>query len=316
MTTKYYTGDCCEVMERLAKEGVKTNLTVCSPPYQELRNYKNGCVWDMPRTAKALYDITCDGGIVCVNIGDQRKDFDESGFSYKLALEFKKHFKLLQTIIVVKDSIIFGGEQRLANQHEFCFCFLRGEKPRVFNKLMDRPNKQAGKWSNKVIGRHGENDELKKGEGKFLVAPFGARTSVWSVPVGFNKSAKETCAHEHCAVMSQHLALPLIKMFSQPGDVVLDCFGGSGTVPALCGSSFSEGQKRDSVYIDISPSYAKLAKRRVKEAENRAMREASQASKPHSQPAPTEAFPRTPSNQEAKEAARLILSYQEAFQAP
>lgn len=39
METLLYNGDCLEVMDNLINMGVKIDLTVTSPPYDDIRNY-------------------------------------------------------------------------------------------------------------------------------------------------------------------------------------------------------------------------------------------------------------------------------------
>jgi DNA modification methylase len=62
----------------------------------------------------------------------------------------------------------------------------------------------------------------------------------------------------HFAVMPEKLATICIAAGSRPGDVVLDPFGGSGTV-----ASVATGMGRDSIYIDLNPKYIELAKQRI-----------------------------------------------------
>ena len=43
---KLYNGDCLEVMDKLIKEGVQVDLTVTSPPYDDLRDYEGTLNWN------------------------------------------------------------------------------------------------------------------------------------------------------------------------------------------------------------------------------------------------------------------------------
>jgi DNA modification methylase len=126
--------------------------------------------------------------------------------------------------------------------------------------------------SGKNFGRKGLSDELQYGAGTFTIGQFGARTSVWDVGVGRNKSVKDPYGSQHPAVMPELLARDLIRTYSNyPAtdaedqvvrDTVLDCFGGAGTTPKM-----ATLLGRHSVYIDISPTYLDLAKKRVGAAE-------------------------------------------------
>ena len=65
-----YTGDCVKFMKSLGKESV--DLTVTSPPYDELRNY-NGYNFDFENIAKGLFNVTKKRGVVVWVVGEKRK---------------------------------------------------------------------------------------------------------------------------------------------------------------------------------------------------------------------------------------------------
>ena len=69
-----YNGDCIEVMQEIIDKGVKVDLTVTSPPYDNLRSYENEVTWDFEKfkdVANKLYEITADGGVVIWVVNDQ-----------------------------------------------------------------------------------------------------------------------------------------------------------------------------------------------------------------------------------------------------
>lgn len=73
---KLYNGDCLEVMDKLIEEGSQVDLTVTSPPYDDLRNYKGTLIWNFDvfkQVADRLYKMTKDGGIVVWVVGDRVK---------------------------------------------------------------------------------------------------------------------------------------------------------------------------------------------------------------------------------------------------
>ena len=60
---KLYKGDCIDVMQEFEDKCI--DLTVTSPPYDDLRSYKNTCEWNFDvfkGVANELYRITKDGG--------------------------------------------------------------------------------------------------------------------------------------------------------------------------------------------------------------------------------------------------------------
>ena len=62
------------------------DLTVTSPPYDNLRNYK-GYVFPFEKIATQLFRITKKGGVVVWIVNDQTIKGSESGTSFKQALE-------------------------------------------------------------------------------------------------------------------------------------------------------------------------------------------------------------------------------------
>jgi len=76
------------------------------------------------------------------------------------------------------------------------------------------------------------------------------KRSVWTVTTKPFKGA-------HFATFPPDLIEPCILAGSAPGDVVLDPFGGAGTVNMVCAK-----HGRTGVYIDLNPEYATLARNR------------------------------------------------------
>ena len=85
---------------------------------------------------------------------------------------------------------------------------------------------------------------------------WGSR-GVWSIP-----SVRANVEHE--AQFPDELARRVIRIFSAPGDLVMDCFVGSGTTPAV---AICEGRRY--LGIDLMPHYANLASERCLNAQGK-----------------------------------------------
>lgn len=72
--------DCVEGMKLMPDECI--DLTVTSPPYDNLRTYE-GFNWDFEATAKELYRITKQGGVVVWVVNDATIKGNETGTSFK-----------------------------------------------------------------------------------------------------------------------------------------------------------------------------------------------------------------------------------------
>lgn len=69
------------------------NLTVTSPPYDNLRTYHDSLTWNFDifkQIADQLYRVTIKGGIVVWIVGDATIDGSETGTSFEQALYFKE----------------------------------------------------------------------------------------------------------------------------------------------------------------------------------------------------------------------------------
>ena len=101
--SSYYVGDCIEAMQDMKKKNIKVDLTVTSPPYDNLRTYNNTLEWNFDKfkkIAQLLYDVTSDGGIVVWVVGDATLNGSETGSSFKQALYFMEcGFKLQDEIV-------------------------------------------------------------------------------------------------------------------------------------------------------------------------------------------------------------------------
>ena len=138
---KLYHGDCIEVMDRLIEKGVKVDLTLTSPPYDDLRNYNDSLIWNFDifkQVADRLYKITKDGGIIVWVIGDKTENGSESGSSFKQALYFKEiGFNLHDTMIYAKNNPMpNSNSKRYTQAFEYMFVLSKG-KIKTFKQLVN-----------------------------------------------------------------------------------------------------------------------------------------------------------------------------------
>ena len=97
---KIYNMNCLDGLKQLDNECV--DLTVTSPPYDDLRNY-NGYSFDFEPIAQELFRVTKKGGVVVWVVGDKTQNGSESGTSFRQALYFKDlGFNLHDTMIYMK----------------------------------------------------------------------------------------------------------------------------------------------------------------------------------------------------------------------
>ena len=100
-------GDCLELMKNIPDGSV--DLTVTSPPYDNLRTYNGNidqwCFEKFQAIARELYRITKDGGVVVWVVNDATINGSETGTSFKQALYFKEiGFNIHDTMIWLKET--------------------------------------------------------------------------------------------------------------------------------------------------------------------------------------------------------------------
>jgi DNA modification methylase len=248
-----YHGDCLEVL-RTFPEGV-IDLTVTSPPYDNLRTYK-GYDFNFEGIAKELYRVTKDGGVVVWIVGDATINGSETGTSFKQALYFKEiGFNLHDTMIWNKGSFAFPSKNRYHQVFEYMFIFSKS-KPNTFNPIKDRKNLYLGDR-----GASGRNKDGIRNTGKSTVREeYGKRFNIWNYPIGGGHCTKDKIAYKHPAIFPEALAQDHILSWSNLGDIVLDPMCGSGTT---CKMAKLNG--RNYIGIDIAEEYVEMARRRVEE---------------------------------------------------
>jgi len=252
---KIINDDCINAMKKMPNDCI--DLTITSPPYDQLRNYK-GYNFDFEKIAKELYRITKQGGVVVWVVGDAVIDGSESGTSFEQALYFKKiGFNIYDTMIYRKNGMTSSPEKKRYYQcFEFMFIFTKG-KLKTFNPIEDRKNKWQGSWGRKHY--RDKDGKLIKGE-KIICKEYGRKFNVWKYNTGAGFSTKDKIAYEHPAIFPDKLAEDHIKSWSNEGDLILDPMCGSGTV-----CKATKNLKRNFIGIDISSDYVKIANERLKQ---------------------------------------------------
>lgn len=245
--------DARESLKELIDVGVQVDLTVTSPPYDDMRKYNDTLEWNLDickEIIDLLYKITKPGGTVVWIINDKTKKGSETTTSFKQALAFvDAGFNLNDTMIWQKENPLPQVKQPRYNQvFEYMFVFSKGT-PKTFNPIMV-PCKCAGKKYDstcKNIG--GEDGRTHK---TFNINTEKIKDNVWKIAVAQNKTS-------HPAVFPEKLAHDHILSWSNEGDLVLDPFVGSGTtgIAAL-------KLNRNFIGIDKVPEYIELSEQRLK----------------------------------------------------
>lgn len=253
MNTDYI--KCCDNVAGLrALPDNSVDLTVTSPPYDDLRTYK-GFTWDAEALIAELYRVTKPGGVVVWIVNDATVNGSETGTSFRQALAFKNAgFNLHDTMIWKKTGSPFPSSVRYYQNFEYMFVLAKG-RPKTINLIADRRNKHAG---GRVTATERQRDgsirvSVGKKKGR-TIKPYGVRYNVWEVPQAMGNNTN------HPAVFPVRLVADHIISWSNPGDVVLDPFMGSGTTAVACVKT-----ERRYIGFECSAEYCKIAQKRIEE---------------------------------------------------
>ena len=247
-------GDCIEEMAKMDADSI--DLTVTSPPYDNLRTYEGSLEWNegiWKQVLEQLYRVTKQGGVVVWVAGDATIKGSETGTSFKQALyAMGCGFNLHDTMIWNKGSFTGVGSLavRYAPTWEYMFILSKG-KPKTFNPLKDRKNKQPRKLHPRKLRdtnglmKNGSNPDRRRSE-------YGQRFGIWDQPPAVGNKT------EHPAPFPLPLAHDHIISWSNDGDTVFDPFLGSGTTGLA-----AKELNRNFIGIEKVEKYFEIAKARV-----------------------------------------------------
>ncbi len=261
---KIYNENCLETMAKMPDCFV--DLTVTSPPYDNLRTYNGSLEWGehiWKPIIQELYRVVKDGGVVVWVVGDATIKGSETGTSFKQALYFKEiGFNLHDTMIWEKDGCIYPETNRYYPIFEYMFILSKG-KPKTCNQINDRKNKNFGQ----KIDRERKS---RLADGSFIptssfgsnkkTKEFGVRYNIWKFGMGGMKGTKDKIAYKHPATFPEKLAEDHILSWSNEGDLVYDPFMGSGTTAKM-----AKINKRNYIGSEISKEYCDIIEKRINE---------------------------------------------------
>lgn len=239
-------GDCIKYLSDGSINDI--NLTFFDPPYRQGKTYRffddnqpDERYWEWAKEILSkLYDATADGGAVYFM---QR----EKNAEKVLRVLRKTGWTFQNLIIWKKKTSAVPCETRFSKQYQIIAYAIKGQKPKVFNKLrIDLPPLPEHKYlrENGVYLTDVWDDIRELTSGYFagdeaFRSVEGDRLHVQQSPVA--------------------LLLRIVLSSSLPGDLVFDPCAGTGTTLVV-----AKQLKRNSVGIEIDPAYVELIKNRVK----------------------------------------------------
>lgn len=250
---KIIEGNCVAVMKQMPNDFV--DLTVTSPPYDDLRDY-NGYKFDFQNIAHQLYRITKKDGLVVWVVGKKIKNGNMLLTPFNQALFFQTiGFKMHDIMIYKKKNTPFMRSNAYTNGFEFMFVLAKG-MVKTFNPLKV-PTARAG--FEMLVTNRKSDGKIKKVLAELKTEKV--KDNIWEYAVGLGGTTNDKMAFKHPAVFPEKLAEDHILSWTNEGDLVFDPMCGSGTTLKM-----AKLNNRRYIGIDISEEYCKIAQERLQMA--------------------------------------------------
>jgi len=263
-------GDCEEVLKRFPDHFF--DLIFTSPPYADRRKKTYGGVrpdeyvdWFLPR-AEQFARVLKPTGTFILNIKERVVNGERHTYVIELILRLREQGWLWTEEFIWHKKNCYPGKwpNRFRDSWERLLQF---NKERKFNMYQEAAMVPVGDWATTRLASLSETDrsrdESKVGSG------FGKNVSKWIgrdkvYPTNVVHMATECSNRGHSAAFPVNLPRWFIKLFTQPGDWVLDPFVGSGTT-AIAAKNLG----RNYIGIDVNEEYCQVSRERVVETQPR-----------------------------------------------
>ena len=259
MINKIHNESCLDTMAKMPDDFI--DLTVTSPPYDNLRTYK-GYSFDFEKIAKELYRVTKKGGVVIWVVGDATIKKSETGTSFRQALFFKDiGFNIHDTMIYHKNGLV-KNHNRYEQNFEYMFVFSKGS-PKTFNPIKipcKYPEAETARQNSFFSNTNEAMRSARSGKKRKPVGTEKIKGNIWYITTGHGHSTKDKIAFNHPAIFPEKLANDHVVSWSNEGDLVYDPFAGSGTTLKMALLN-----RRNFIGSEVSVEYCRIANQRIGE---------------------------------------------------
>lgn len=261
---RFFEGDCEQILKDFPDNSI--DLIFTSPPYADQRQRTYGGIspaqyvaWFLPK-ARQFQRVLKPTGTFILNIKERVVDGERHTYVIELIMRMREQGWLWTEEYMWHKKNSYPGKwpNRFRDNWERLIQF---NKQKQFSMYQEAVMVPVGDWAKERLAKLSETDmtrdESKVGSG------FGKNVSNWVdrplvYPTNVLHLATECANRNHSAAFPVALPEWFIKLFTQPGDVVLDPFSGSGST-ALAARQLG----RRYVGIDIDPQYVVMARERV-----------------------------------------------------
>jgi len=270
-------GDAEAVLRCLPEESV--NCVVTSPPYFLQRNYEHDQQIGTEESSdqylqrllavfKECFRVLKQDGTLWLNLGDKYLNNRLLGMPWRTALALEQFGWILRSDVIwhKPNAMPASITSRPTTDHEYVFLFSKSKRYRYFADAIREPHvtfsdKSKMKGGRGHFGKAGGTPETGKNKGQANLHrarwdqafhPRGRnKRTVWSIPLSKFPDA-------HFAVFPEKLVETCILAATEPNDIVLDPFLGSGTT-ALMACRLG----RHFVGVDCSEKFCRMSYDRI-----------------------------------------------------
>ncbi|MDI3521290.1 DNA-methyltransferase [Anaerophaga thermohalophila] len=257
-------GDCRDVLKKIPSDSV--DLIFTSPPYADQRKTTYGGIkpeeyvnWFLP-VSKELLRVLKPSGTFVLNIKEKVVNGERSTYVMELILAMRKQGWLWTEEFIWHKKNSYPGKwpNRFRDSWERLLQFNKSRKFAMYQEAVMVP---MGDWAKnrlrKLSDTDKRRDESKVGSG------FGKNISNWlarekAYPTNVLHLSTECSNKKHSAAFPEALPEWFIKLFTKPGDTVLDPFTGSGTTNFV-----AQRMNRHSIGIELYKEYFDYIKERI-----------------------------------------------------
>lgn len=257
-------GDCATELRQLPDNSI--DLIFTSPPYADQRRNTYGGIkpadyvdWFLPKSEEFLRVLKPTGTFI-LNIKERVVKGERSTYVIELILRMREQGWLWTEEFIWHKKNSYPGKwpNRFRDSWERLLQF---NKHRKFHMYQEEVMVPVGDWAKTRLVALSDTDQIRD-ESK-VGSGFGKNVSNWvgrdSVyPTNVIHMATECGNKSHSAAFPEALPEWFVRLFTQPGDIVLDPFIGSGTTAV---AALQLG--RQFVGIDVNEAYCDLARDRL-----------------------------------------------------
>lgn len=257
-------GDCLNILQVIPDDTV--DLIVTSPPYADQRKNVYSSIhpdryveWFLPRAEQFLRVLKPTGSFI-LNIKERVVNGERHTYVLELILALRKQGWLWTEEYMWHKKNSHPGKwpNRFRDNWERLLHFT---KSKYFKMFQDTVMVPVGDWAESRLKNLSSTDQIR--DNSRVGSGFGKNVSNWVgrdyvYPNNVLHMATECYNRGHAATFPVALPEWFIKLFTEPGDVVLDPFAGSGTT---CVAAKQLGRRW--IGIDLEQEFVALAEDRL-----------------------------------------------------